>query len=232
MAPDDTKLPISDVPVPGQRTNYGRIADSIRNSIFSGEFAQGSRLKVQELSERFDISTNPIREALQQLQGEGLIDIKPNKGAVVRVLDRTLVESVFDIREALDGLLSRRAATRATPEAIEAIVEIDNSLKASRAAGDRKRTSFFSTRFHEYIGEVAGNLEAVKVRRTYSNLFQSIRTRYGHTSGRIPLIEAEHQAIIDAIVAHDPDAAEQAARIHAQNSKIATLLVFDPQRAS
>ncbi|HTJ57916.1 MAG TPA: GntR family transcriptional regulator [Devosiaceae bacterium] len=200
-------------------TNYSRLGDAMRQAIFSGEFEPGMRLKVQDLSRRYMVSTNPIREALQQLQGEGLVDIVPNRGATVRVITRQLVSNIFDIREAIDVMLARRAVKVVTPENIEHLRQINLRLHEARLIGDGEQASALSSGFHEYIGEIVGNPQAVKVRRDHSNIFRSIRMRYGFAEGREAEIIREHEEIIDALASGEEDRAEAAVLIHAQNAK-------------
>ncbi len=200
-------------------TNYSRLGEAMRQAIFDGEFAPGMRLKVQDLARRYMISTNPIREALQQLQGEGLVEIVPNRGAMVRVITRQLVSNIFDIREAIDGMLAGRAALVAQPKHIEHLNRINAELRESRRTVETERTASLSSGFHEYFGEIAGNLPALKVRRNHSNIFRSIRMRYGFAAGREDAVVRGHEAIINALAAGDAEAAEQAARYHARKSR-------------
>ncbi|MCE0504104.1 MULTISPECIES: GntR family transcriptional regulator [unclassified Roseivivax] len=202
-------------------TNYALIHNAIRDAILAGELKQGERMKVQGLAERYGVSTNPIREALQQLQAEGLIEMIPNKGARVRVIDRHQAESLFEVREALDGIIARRAARVATDEDISSLRDLEDQLRKARASGSPKRLGRMATYFHERIGEIAGNDEAVKMRRATANLFALIRSipaPKGQESESDGDLEEEHSAILDAIAARDEDAAEAAARAHARSS--------------
>lgn len=200
-------------------TNYSRIGDALRAAIFSREFEPGMRLKVQDLAARYGVSTNPIREALQQLQGEGLIVISPNRGATVRGIDRMLLAGMFDIREALDVMLARRAALLATPEQIGHLNDIEARRIAAVGSGDREGAGLLSGGFHEFIGQIANNLEAVRIRRTHRNIFHSIRSKHGYGPNRHQQIAQEHRAIIQAIASGDPAAAEATSRVHAENSR-------------
>src|SRR5690349_17936694 len=91
---------------PFSQTNYGRVCDAIRNDIVAGRFPPGTRLKIQEIMAEYRISSNPIREALQQLQGEGLVVISPNKGATVREIDEQFLRNIYEIAEGMDGILA------------------------------------------------------------------------------------------------------------------------------
>ena len=86
-----------------RNTIYRRITDSLRMAIVTGEFEPGQRLKMSDLIQRFGTSQGPIREALQQLQGEGLIKIKPHRGAQVRSIDRQFISDIYRIDARLFG---------------------------------------------------------------------------------------------------------------------------------
>lgn len=211
-------------------TNYNRIRDAIRASIFSREFAPGSRLKVHDLAKHYSVSAIPIREALQQLQGEGLVVIAPNRGASVRIIDRTLISNIFDIREAIDGMLARISAPLATPAQVEKLRSIEDSIHAAVTAGELEKAGELGRLFHEYIGHIANNLEAVTIRRAHANVFRSVKTAMGHHRAHSPERREEHLAIVDALARHDPVAAETAARKHAQSWRQSVLEHFsDPK---
>jgi DNA-binding GntR family transcriptional regulator len=84
------------------RTNYQRVRDIIRNDIITGQFRDGDRLKISDLVGRYGISAMPIREALQQLQGEGLVVMSANRGASVRRIDEHFLWQMYEIRKALE----------------------------------------------------------------------------------------------------------------------------------
>jgi DNA-binding GntR family transcriptional regulator len=199
-------------------TNYGRVTDAIRDRIVGGVYQPGSRLKVIELCEQFGISSNPVREALQQLQGEGLVVILPNKGATVRLIDEKLIRHIYEIGAVLDGYLAARCAELATPAQVQRLRDIEEQLEAAVAAGQGLGRADRNRDFHTCFGEISGNTEAVSIRRRHHNLIRSIRMRYGFSSLRMEGIIAEHHAIIDAIASGDAVAAEQAARRHCLNS--------------
>jgi DNA-binding GntR family transcriptional regulator len=207
-------------------TNYNRIRDAIRASIFSRRYAPGERLKVQELARHFSVSPIPIREALQQLQGEGLVVITPNRGAAVRVIDATLISNIFDIREAIDGMLARASAPVASGEQIDALRRIEEAIEQSNHASDFQKAGELGRRFHEYIGVIANNLEAVKIRRTHANVFRSVKTAMGVSRLRSEQRQQEHLLIIEALAHHDAEQAETTARLHAQAWRQAVLEHF------
>lgn len=200
-------------------TNYSRLGEAMRQAILTGEFWPGMRLKVQDLATRYAVSINPVREALQQLQGEGLIEIIPNRGASVRVITRKLIEDLADIREAMDGILAARATPLIRPEHLEHLRHLNGDLTVARSHGENAQTAKMSSDFHEYIGEIAGNEQALRLRRNHFDIFRLIRTRYGFVPGRAADVAREHEEIIRALESGDSRRAEEAARHHAWKSR-------------
>src|SRR5664279_3570657 len=101
------------------RTNYQRVRDIIRNDIITGQFQAGARLKISELVDRYGLSAMPIREAMQQLQGEGLVVLSANKGASVRRIDERFLWQVYEVRRALEAYFVAEMASRATEADVE-----------------------------------------------------------------------------------------------------------------
>ena len=88
-------------------TTYRRVHDAILADIVKGSFTPGARLKIADLCRRYGLSPMPIREALQQLQGEGIVVMEPNKGAKVRTIDRNFIADIYDVRGALYAIVYR-----------------------------------------------------------------------------------------------------------------------------
>src|SRR5918911_5473676 len=97
-------------------TKADDIALVIEEAIVSGELAPGSVLRQEQLSEQFNVSRTPIREALRRLAALGLVDFVPNRGVRVRTISREELHEAFLVRAELEGLATELAATRMTPE--------------------------------------------------------------------------------------------------------------------
>jgi DNA-binding GntR family transcriptional regulator len=221
-----------DIGVEGRRsdaigqTNYGLVCDAIRAEIVAGLHPPGARLKIQELMEQYRLSSNPIREALQQLQGEGLVVISPNKGATVRQIDETFLRHIYEIAEGLDCILAGRCAAMATPAQVARLRSIHEKIGEAADAGQSGRRLLLNGEFHEYIAEITGNMEAINIRRRHRNLVRTIRQQYGYEPERIRHVQQEHEAIVDAIAAGDVAGAERAARFHVVRSYEDIMLRF------
>ncbi|HVY49941.1 MAG TPA: GntR family transcriptional regulator, partial [Devosia sp.] len=92
----------------------GSVYELIRDDIISGRLAANQRLKVADLAERLGTSTNPVREALQQLRGEGFVVMTPNRGARVRPMDEEFIRDIYEIEMLIEPALTRWFVSMAT----------------------------------------------------------------------------------------------------------------------
>jgi DNA-binding GntR family transcriptional regulator len=184
-------------------TNYERLRDTIRDDIMTGVFAPGSRLKIAELSERYGISAVPVREALQQLQGEGLIELTANRGASVRRIDQKFLWQVYEIRKALETFFVVELAYRVTPADIDELNGILAEQEAVLARFEDGKFQDLDRRFHNHIVSVTQNEEAISVLNRHYDLIRPLRIRYGRSADQRARIPREHREIIDAIQSRD-----------------------------
>src|SRR3954470_11589225 len=97
-------------------TNAVRARDELREAILAGSLPPGARLRAEPLAERLQTSRTPVREALILLAREGLVDIEPRRGAVVRQFDAAALAALYDVRALTEPYAARRAATRIGPD--------------------------------------------------------------------------------------------------------------------
>jgi DNA-binding GntR family transcriptional regulator len=185
------------------QTNYQRVRDIIRNDIITGQFAPGSRLKITELVRRYGLSAMPIREALQQLQGEGLVVLLANKGASVRRIDEQFLWQMYEMRKALEIYFGTQLAKRALPVNIERLRTIVAEQEEAIAAAEEGRLFKLDQEFHSYIIGVSGNDEAVAVLGRCYDLTLPLRLRFGRSLPQRQRMPHDHKAIIDAISEND-----------------------------
>jgi DNA-binding GntR family transcriptional regulator len=215
-----------DTPLGG--TIYQRVRDRIRGDILSGRIGPGARLKITDLAGRYGLSHMPVREALQQLQGEGLVTLSPNRGASVRHMDAAFIRSLFDIREALEGFLTRQAAERMTQPMLDRVTAIQRRYDAASEAGDLQACIPLNIEFHRVILSVSGNEEAQRLIAQHTDLIGALRARVGYARQRPSTIRREHHALIEALARRDGEAAQ---RIHALHVRRAGDDMLDRMRA-
>ena len=129
------------------------VAERIREMIIAGEFAPGERLVEGHIAELLQVSRNPVREAIRQLDAEGYVTIRPNRGAVVTAREREQVVELFEIRGALEGLAMRLAAARVDEEAL-ADLEIELA-RLRNVAADSARWLERHDEFHDRLCRAA-----------------------------------------------------------------------------
>jgi DNA-binding GntR family transcriptional regulator len=201
----------------GQSRSSGSNAyELLLKAIEEGDLPPGSRLREAELAERFAISRTPVREALNRLEAQGLVTHEPHQGAKVASLDYSQITELYFVRELLEGSAARLAAIHATGPEIEVLqemVEQDKGLCNSPAELARTNRMFHRQIYccarNRFLNQMLENMRLSLVLLAGTTL--SAPERGGKA------VE-EHEAIISAIHAHDPDAAEQAARHHIRNS--------------
>jgi DNA-binding GntR family transcriptional regulator len=205
-------------------TNYQRICDHLRADILDYRFEMGARLKIAALAARYKVSQMPIREALQQLQGEGLIRLIPNRGAIVRAVDEKFITNIYDIRQVLEDFFTRRAAVLATPEDIAGLAAIEQAYERCTRPDEIGTRIRLNLEFHGRIYRLAGNEEALAMVGQHAGIARALVHRYNHTPERIYQICEQHRAIIDAIATRDPDRAGEIAGQHMRDARDALLV--------
>jgi DNA-binding GntR family transcriptional regulator len=212
------------------RPNSHVAYDLLLRAIEGGRLQPGSRLREVELAERFGISRTPVREAIKRLETQGLVTHEPNQGAVITKLDYARTVELYLVREVLEGAGARLAATLAT----------ETELGVLRAMMDEHRgfqnnpeeLVYRDRLFHKQIQLTARN-------HFLNDILDNLRISQILMTGTTLAVQArpaalldEHEAIVDAIVARDPDKAEAAARLHVRNAFAARLKLYaDQQRA-
>jgi len=187
---------------------------ALEEDVATGLLADGERLDEATLCERFQVSRTPVREALEQLVGSGLAKKIPKRGCFVQMPSvRQLVE-MFEVMSELEGMCARLAARRINSDQLEALSSANQLCEAAIASGNSDNYYEQNVNFHEIVYQACGNhFLADETRRLRSRLrvYRRLQLR---VKGRMGQSYSEHQAIIDALVAGDGEAAESASRLH------------------
>jgi DNA-binding GntR family transcriptional regulator len=200
------------------------VADSLRKAILDGVFKPGQPLYENALSQQLSVSRSPVREALFQLEREGLLVGRPNRPAVVRQLSPQEISQVYTIRSALEGIAARWAAENASPALISRLrrqaEDLDRATAA--AAGDNDPGVVGQAiDFHLAIAEAAGCAELLRLLQSLCNQIKLAMSvgLVSLTRRRAEDIHAEHLALIAAIAKGDGDRAEQLAVAHVRGAR-------------
>lgn len=184
-------------------------------AIENHELPPGSRLRETELAMRLGLSRTPVREALKQLETEGIVEHRPHQGAVVSQLDHAALVELYFLREVLEGSAARLAAMHATDTEIEMLqemIETDRTLLDKPQELQRRNKLF-----HQRLCYASRNrflIRALDNMRTHLILGTTINEK---TGGGVAAIES-HAELVEAIAKRDADAAEKAARDHVRHA--------------
>jgi len=192
-----------------------RLAEAIRG----GRYAPGQRLVESELTAELGVSRGPVREALRRLAAEGLVEIVPHRGALVRRLTREQALELFEIRTELEALAARRAANRVGETCVRERFEHDTA--PIRRDDPRYSTADYlaeNRNFHAAIYRAAGNGELARLDRQMQLSLLLAQISPALTAQAILSSLAEHRAISRAILAGDAAAADAASRAHMERA--------------
>lgn len=205
----------SDVSVAALSTTTAtRVAADLRRRILLGELRPGQRLKIDDLAALCAVSHMPIREALRELEGEGVLDVLPHRGAVIRGVDAVYVRNVYDLREAIEGMLTERCTARIDSAGI---AHLETVATAYERAASRRNTAALldcNRALHDAINAAAANPEAARVLAQGRLLIEALRLRFGYGTGRVDEVIAQHRALVHAIGKRDAAKAGKLARAH------------------
>jgi DNA-binding GntR family transcriptional regulator len=211
-----------DQPLPPTRdlagTTSARVVAALREDILFGAFSPGARLKIADLAARYGVSSLPVREALQRLEGERLIELAAHRGATVRPLSSKLLANLYDVREALEGVLVERAAERVTAVQIASLERLQAHWEKLARTEDVHAMMQANLDFHCGINAIADNPEAEELVPRGWPMALSLRLRMGYTPDRLTAICEDHRAMLAALRARDAEAARRISRRHVRAS--------------
>jgi DNA-binding GntR family transcriptional regulator len=201
-----------------------QVREEIRQRISDGRLAPGDKMVERELAAELGVSRVPVREALRTLETEGFVQVVPRKGVVVRHLSRRDVEELFDVREALEVLATRRAAERATADELARLRRTLDKGRAALRRGDNVTAQACNEAFHDAIVTMAHN-------ELLGGLLEPLQGRlhwlFRQNEDLAELVD-EHRELYAAIASGDPDRAGVFALEHVRvNREIALRLLFD-----
>lgn len=192
----------------------GMVFTKIREDILSGKYTENEELKEITIGKELGVSRTPVREALRQLELEGLVKIIPNKGAYVAGISNKDVQDIYMIRSCLEGLCARWACEHITQEQIDAIEEVIYLSDFHVKKGHFEQIVELDTKFHELLYASCGSKILGHLLRDYHQYVHSVRKITLSDPARVRNSNAEHSAILEAIRNRDADNAEKLAHEH------------------
>lgn len=196
----------------------GRVFHRLREDILSGKYKEGDELKEVAIGEELGVSRTPVREAFRQLELEGLIQIIPNKGAYVTGITEKDVKDIYMIRSLLEGLCARWACEHITEAQMEQMEENIYLSKFHAQKGHLEQLAELDNQFHEILYEACNSKMLEHQLRDFHEYVLRVRKKTLANANRGPKSNEEHEQIMEAIKANDPDRAEKLANMHMINA--------------
>jgi DNA-binding GntR family transcriptional regulator len=202
------------------RTMRGELVKIIQEAILSKEYIPGQRIREEEISERIGVSRTPIREAFVVLEQEGLVEIKPHRGAFVASFTRDRIVDLLLIEAVMEGLAASLAARNTTGEQLDEMEKLLENAKSVLSVNfDPEEFYKYDRKFHHSLVLCSGSPTIIRViekqlSQIYLCRYYTITApnRFNHSMN-------EHQEILKCIKKGDPVLAERAARNHMESVK-------------
>lgn len=185
--------------IPDKASLRERVFRSIRESIIMGKYQTGDVLRETVIAKELSVSRTPVREAIRQLELEGLVYSVPNKETVVTGITNEDVQDIFMIRSRLEGLAAQRAAERITEEELKEMKEVLELTEFYAAKDDIERIEELDHKFHGMIYKATKSKIMKQVLSDFHSYVQKTRMASLATPGRIQGLLMEHTAIYNAI---------------------------------
>ena len=201
-----------------RRITADYVADALRNAIQHGGLADGAVLNQAAIAAHFGVSRVPVREAMRQLQAEGLIETRAHRLAVVRGLDIDRLIEVYDLRALIEGYLVGKAVPNVDADVLAELKALDKEM---RTETDHSRWLALNARFHERLYAPSGDetaLELVEQLRSRAERYVRLWSR-GSGIHRPKEAGREHQAILKLVAAGDGPGARQAIEAHVHGTR-------------
>ena len=161
----------------------------------------------------------PVRVALQALEAEGVLDVYPHRGAVIRAVDARFVRNTLELRAAIEVMLTEKCARLIDKDGLADLEALVLDFEQAAQSQDPLAVVSANLRLHEAINRVAENTEALRVLSRGRLLIQALRVRYGFGPGRVENVIVEHRALFRAIARKDERRAGEIARKHCEGAR-------------
>ncbi|RUT34773.1 GntR family transcriptional regulator [Arsenicitalea aurantiaca] len=205
----------ADAPTPLNEPTYLRVKRAIIADLVAGVLQPGMDVTIESLTSRYAVSNMPIREALRQLEGEGILISLAHRGFKIEALTEDYIRNIYDIRVGIESMLATRAVERATDADIADLRTIHTDLCALIRSGKPMVATHENVHFHNRIYRLAGNRQAEMILEGRTRVVRTVGDSLG---GYIPAVYdtviAEHEDIVRAFERRDAEGAGRAVFDH------------------
>ncbi|WP_083822315.1 GntR family transcriptional regulator [Saccharopolyspora spinosa] len=216
-----TTLSATAVPAGGHRQSLPAtsvreaIVATLREDIVTGSLTAGTQLKQDDLAARFGVSPAPIREALRQLENEGLVEHFPNRGVFVTDISaEDIVNLLLPVRLAIETFGVKKSAATRREQLLSELDDIVSRMRDAAAIDDLRTVNELDVQFHQTMVHLSGSEQAI---RLWHSVHSRIRAQIYRMSTRLEsptVVVDDHQAILDAIRSEDPGTIEEVMHEH------------------
>ena len=196
-----------------------KIFNILRDDILNEKYKEGEKLIEAKLAEELGVSRTPVREALKQLELDGIVENIPNRGVIVKGITKQDIEDIFTIRIAIEGIAASWAAERITDEEIHSLKETFELMEFYAYKKDLEKVAEYNTRFHEAIYRATKSRYLEQVLRDFQYYMKKTRRRSLQVEGRVERALEEHREVLEAFIARDKERAQKTLSYHVNNSK-------------
>jgi len=209
-------------------SNTTRAVEQLRTLIFNGTLAAGSDHLESELADRLGLSRTPIREALLVLEGQGLVDVRPRKGARIRPVSPNDMAEIYDVLTELESLAARRAAeaghdAAALKQLAHSIDAMDHALRYE----DRAAWAKADDAFHTELVRLGQNARIETIVQMMADQVRRARLVTLHMRPAPVQSNDDHRRVLNAIAAGDPDTAARLHRTHRETAKTTLIALLE-----
>lgn len=203
----------------GSKSLTSMIFEKIREDILVGEYISGEKIVEAKLAEEFGVSRTPVREALKQLELDGLVDNIPNRGVIVKGISKQDIDDIFAIRIAIEGIAAKWAIERMEESDLEKMKEIFELMEFYTFKKDVDKIAELNTKFHEIIYNATKSRYLEHVLTDFQFFMKTTRYKSLSSPGRMESTLEEHREVLDAFMHKDIDRAVKAILEHISNSR-------------
>lgn len=195
------------------------VFNTLRDAILKGELEPGEHLMEVQLSNRLGVSRTPIREALRQLESEGLVIMTPRKGAVVAEITQSDLTDVLEVRKALEVLAVELACIKIKDEEIVELKECGEKFRQALDKGELTVVADMDEQFHDVIYKATCNRRLIQLLNNMRQQMYRYRLEYIKDDGHWNVLIEEHEKLIKAIEEKDVEMAKSVTNSHIDNQQ-------------
>lgn len=196
-----------------------KVFNRLENSIISGEYSEGDSLNEIKIAKELGVSRTPVREALMQLELEGLVKNIPNKGAVVVGVSEKDIDDIYEIRMRIEGLASRLSARNISDDELRMLSQLVDLQEFYLGKSDSEQLGHLDGDFHKIIYDSSRSRPLGAMLSSFHNYIKHARWVSVKADGRAEHSVAEHRAILAAISSHNEELAERLTCEHIRKAK-------------